>query len=107
MRPFSCPEKIFVCASPCDMRAGINRLVLKVQADFGRDPADGALYVFVSRDCRRIKMLCFDEDGWIMWSMRPSKGTFRWSHAQDGRGCLECARYELGWMVRTGASNSI
>lgn len=107
MSPFTCPEKIFVCARPCDMRAGINRLALKVQSDFGRDPADGALYVFVSRDCKRVKMLCFDGGVWIMWSVRPSKGAFRWSHAKDGKGCLEMARYELAWMLHTGAQKRI
>ena len=39
-----------------DMRAGIQRLAAIAAADFGRDPMDGALYCFVSRDCEKMKL---------------------------------------------------
>ncbi len=56
MNPFSAPDAIYISKRPQDMRAGIQRLASIVAADFGRDPMDGALYCFVSRDCEKMKL---------------------------------------------------
>ena len=66
MNPFATPDKIFISRSPQDMRAGIQRLASIITTDFGRDPMDGALYAFVSRDCQKVKLLRFDVNGWCM-----------------------------------------
>ncbi len=60
MNPFSTPDAIYISKRPQDMRAGMQRLAAIVAADFGRDPMDGALYCFVSRDCEKMKLLVFD-----------------------------------------------
>lgn len=54
---FGTPSRVFVSTAPCDMRAGIGTLSMRVAGELGRDPADGSLYVFVSRDATKAKML--------------------------------------------------
>ena len=76
MNPFAAPQRVFVSASPCDMRAGILTLAERVSSQLGRDPSDGSLYCFVSRDCRKCKMVRFDDGAWCMWYVRPCEGTF-------------------------------
>ena len=70
MNPFTTPDAIYISKKPQDMRASIQRLASIVAADFGRDPMDGALYCFVSRDCEKMKLLRFDVNGWCMWYVR-------------------------------------
>ena len=74
MNPFTTPDAIYISKKPQDMRAGIQRLAAIVAADFGRDPMDGALYCFVSRDCEKAKLLRFDVNGWCLYYVRLAEG---------------------------------
>ncbi len=40
------PTCWYVAVTPIDLRCGIDRLLVKVQAELGRDARDGAAYVF-------------------------------------------------------------
>jgi transposase len=42
----------------------------------GRDPLDGALYVFVNRRGSQIKCLYFDRSGFCIWGKRLESGKF-------------------------------
>ena len=99
MNPFTTPDRIFVSLRPQDMRAGIQRLASIVAAEFGRDPMDGALYVFVSRDCEKVKMLRFETNGWCMYYVRLAEGGFRWAHSADGEVSLQIERRQLIWLL--------
>lgn len=85
MNPFTTPDAIYISKRPQDMRAGIQRLAAIAAADFGRDPMDGALYCFVSRDCKKAKLLRSDVNGWCMYYVRLAEGGFKWRHAEGGR----------------------
>ena len=74
MNPFTTPDAIYISKKPQDMRAGIQRLAAIVATDFGRDPMDGALYCFVSRDCEKAKLLRFDVNGWCLYYVRLAEG---------------------------------
>lgn len=82
------------------MRAGIQRLASIVTADYDMDPTDGALYVFVSRDCEKVKMLRFETNGWCMYYVRLCEGGFRWDFAPDAeRPMLKIERRQLLWLL--------
>ena len=95
MNPFVVPGRILVSPRPRDMRAGINTLAAEVEAALGADPCDGSLYVFLSRDCRRCKMLRFDAGSWCMWTLTPPQGAFRWRHGRGGGAAVEVGRAAL------------
>lgn len=95
MNPFTVPERVFVSSVPRDMRAGIAALARAVCAECGGDPLDGALYVFVSRDRRRCKMLRHEAGWWCMWTLMPAPGTFRWRHSGPGSAPVEVDRAAL------------
>ena len=69
LNPYTTPDRLLISRRPQDMRAGIQRLAAIVTAEFGMDPADGALYCFVSRDCefclaiRYPQLRCSTENG--------------------------------------------
>ena len=98
MNPFIVPAKIYISPSPQDMRAGIHRLSAKVVSEFGHDATDGNLYVFVSRDACKCKLLKFDINGWSMTYCTLSEGTFKWRFTQDSR-MLELEQRILYWLL--------
>lgn len=100
MNPFTTPDVILISKRPQDMRAGIQRLASIVVADFGREPTDGALYAFVSRDCEKVKMLRFDTNGWCLYYVRLCEGGFKWSHSKDDtEPILKIERRQLLWLL--------
>ena len=99
MNPFATPDRIVVLTRPQDMRAGINRLSAIVAAELGEDPMAGDLYVFVSRDCRRVKMLRFETNAWCMWTLVCARGGFRWRAGAGEAPTLEVERRQLMFLL--------
>jgi transposase len=67
---------VFAYCRPADMRKGFEGLSALVRRDLGRDPVDGALYLFTNRRRRRAKVLYFDGTGLCVLSKRLEKGQF-------------------------------
>jgi transposase len=61
---------------PADMRKGFDGLYGLVRTALGQDPLSGDLYLFVSRDRRRAKVLLWDGTGLCMYSKRLERGRF-------------------------------
>jgi len=99
MNPFTTPDRLFISTAPQDMRAGIQRLASIITTDMCMDPTDGALYVFVSRDCEKIKMLRFETNGWAMYYMRLCEGSFKWTHTERELPILSIERRQLLWLL--------
>lgn len=100
MNPFTTPDRLYVSRKPQDMRAGIQRLASIVATDFGDDPTSGALYIFVSRDCEKVKMLRFETNGWCMYYVRLCEGGFRWTHDPNSESPkLKIERRQLLWLL--------
>ncbi len=81
------------------MRAGIQRLAEIVITDFGGEPTDGSLYVFVSRGLDKIKMLRFEVNGWCMYYCRLCEGTFKYQHTEEDETLLVIERRQLIWLL--------
>jgi len=71
-------KPVLLACGATDMRKQINGLSAKVQADFGLDPFDGALFVFCNRQRNRLKVLEWDGDGFWLYLKRLERGHFRW-----------------------------
>jgi transposase len=68
--------RIYLCASPTDMRKSFDGLCGLVQTVFGRDVIDGHLFLFLNRRRDRVKLLYWDRDGLALWYKRLEAGTF-------------------------------
>jgi transposase len=99
LNPFTTPDRLFISTHPQDMRAGIQRLASIVTTDIAHDPTDGALYVFVSRDCEKIKMLRFETNGWCLYYVRLCEGGFKWEHTECDQPILKIERRQLLWLL--------
>lgn len=89
--------RIFVSALPSDMRRSFDGLAQEVLDFLGEDPLSGHLFVFQSRSGKRVKILFWDRSGYVLYSKRLEKGTFRFPQGDGLRVEIEAA--ELGLIL--------
>ena len=87
--------KVFAYTEPVDMRKGFDGLFGLVKTHLGRDPLSGDLFVFVSRNRKRAKVLLWDGTGLCLYAKRLERGQFAnlWSGA--GKSEIELTAAEL------------
>ena len=66
------------------MRKSFDGLLGIIRGNFGGDPADGSLFLFVNKRRDRIKALWWDGDGFVLWYKRLEQGTFETVPARSG-----------------------
>lgn len=67
---------IFVATGPVDLRWGFDKLAAVVVEHFGKNPRDGALFVFCNKAKNRLKILLFDRSGAWLLHRRLDRGRF-------------------------------
>lgn len=68
--------RIHLAAQPVDMRKGFDGLMAIVRT-WDLDPFTGDLFVFVSRNRTRVKVLHWDHGGFVLTYKRLEAGVFR------------------------------
>jgi transposase len=69
--------RIVLASQPVDMRKSIDGLMALVRNAWGQDVYSGHLFVFVSRRGDRVKILCWDRGGFVLYYKRLEAGRFR------------------------------
>jgi transposase len=67
---------IYLHSGAADLRQGFDGLSGLVRREFGADPLDGSLFLFVNRRRDRLKILHFDGTGFWLYYKRLEAGTF-------------------------------
>lgn len=75
---------VWAYAAPADLRKGFDGLSSLVTHELDRDPLSGDLYLFVSRNRIRAKVLHWDGTGLCVYAKRLEKGRFAslWASAE-------------------------
>lgn len=87
--------RVFLAATPTDMRLSFDRLAALVDRLVGEDPLSGHLFVFRNRHGDRVKILIWDRTGYVLWYKRLEEGVFHFPHAADGRAEVDAAELAL------------
>lgn len=89
--------RVYAYAAPVDMRKGFDGLAALVREEMGHEPTNGALYLFVSRDRIRAKVLVWDGTGLCLYAKRLEEGRFAalWRREQDGEVALSMSELAL------------
>lgn len=66
----------YAYTAPVDMRKGFDGLMAVVEQKLGRDPLSGELFLFVSRNLIRAKVLYWDGTGLCIFAKRLEQGRF-------------------------------
>ena len=67
---------VYAYGAPTDMRKGFDGLGALVTQQLARDPLSGDVYLFLSRDRVRAKVLHFDGTGLCVYAKRLERGRF-------------------------------
>lgn len=96
---------VYAFDQPCDMRKSFDTLAALVVEQMKHDVLVGDLFVFVSRDRKRAKVLYFDGTGMCLFAKRLERGQFSavWKRAKSARG-FEMTLTELALFVEGSES---
>jgi transposase len=103
MLSFASGMKIFVYTQVTDMRKGFNGLSGIVREEFGADPTDGSLFIFINRRRDRMKLLHFDGGGYWLYYRLLEAGTFEELKPKEDSCRLQLDSTELS-MLLSGVS---
>ena len=95
----SASARIWLAASPADMRRGFDRLAEEAQTVTGQDPLSGHLFLFRGRGGDRLKILYWDKDGYALWYKRLEEGVFKLPRIEPGQTSVELRPSELAMML--------
>lgn len=88
--------QVYLYAEPVDMRKSIDGLAALVEREMQLNPMIDAVFVFCNRDRDKIKLLCWECNGFIVWYKRLEKQRFRWPRHHDLK---TLSGRELNWLL--------
>lgn len=91
----SMQRRVFAYGAPADMRKGFDGLYRMVQEGMGRNPMSGDLFLFVSRNRIRAKVLLWDGTGLCLYAKRLERGRFACLWRERQGETLELSSSEL------------
>jgi transposase len=75
--------RIWLATRPTDLRKSFDSLAELVRQQLHNDPLSGHLFVFRNQRGDRLKLLYWDEDGFVIVYKRLEAGTFRFPQADS------------------------
>jgi len=69
-------HRVFVFREQIDFRAGFDKLSMHVREKMKMELLEGDIFLFLGKNRRRLKALCFDGTGLLMITKRLEKGRF-------------------------------
>jgi transposase len=87
--------RIWVATSPTDLRKSFDTLAEVVRQQFQADPLSGQLFVFHNKRADRVKLLYWDDDGFVILYKRLEEGTFRFPTAAAAGGQVRAADLQM------------
>lgn len=91
--------RIWLATKHADMRKSFDGLAELVRQHLHDDPLSGHVFVFRNKRCDRVKLLYWDEDGFVIVYKRLEEGTFRFPAAVDGQGGVSLRAAELAMLL--------
>jgi transposase len=88
-------RRIFLWRGATDMRKSFHGLSGIVVNQMGGKLLSGDIFVFVNRRRDRMKLLCWDRTGFVIWYKRLEEGTFELAGAGEGKMELTTAQLVL------------
>src|SRR6266571_1644294 len=82
MLSFPPAVRIWLGSEPVDLRRSFDGLAEQVRQHLQADPLSGHVFVFRNKRSDRVKLLYWDEDGFVIVYKRLEAGTFRFPEAQ-------------------------
>lgn len=98
MRAVESFATIYIHREPVDFRKHIDGLSTIVESEMRLSPFAEALFVFASRDRKKIKILYWDRTGFALWHKRLEQAKFPWPRKFD-EAVIRIGPRELSWLL--------
>lgn len=99
MLSFPPAVRIWLCTQPTDLRKSFDGLAEQVRERLQDDPLSGHVFVFRNRKSDRVKLLYWDEDGFVIVYKRLEEGSFCFPAAPAGQGGVTLRAAELAMLL--------
>lgn len=97
LRPDRQLPLVYLYRHPVDFRKSHRGLSAIVQMELGHDPFSGVLYVFRNRASNKIKIVFWEDNGFVMYYKSLAEEKFRWPEA--GEQVLSITGEQLNWLL--------
>jgi transposase len=91
--------RIWLGTAPIDLRKSFDTLAEQVRQHLHNNPLSGHVFVFRNKRGDRVKLLYWDEDGFVIVYKRLEQGTFRWPSAEAGQSSVKMRAAELAMLL--------
>lgn len=99
MNWFAEVTEIYLHRDPVDFRKSINGLSIIVENTMMLSLCDSAIFVFCNKRRDKLKILCWDNTGFVLWYKRLEKAKFKWPRKSD-LDVISLSNEELDWLLR-------
>jgi transposase len=99
MLSFPPAVRIWLGSQAVDLRRSFDGLAEQVRQHLRHDPLSGHVYVFRNKRSDRVKLLWWDEDGYVLVYKRLEAGTFRWPVPAAGQASVTLRAAELAMLL--------
>lgn len=99
MLSFPPAVRIWLASQPVDLRRSFDGLAEQVRQHLLADPLSGHVFVFRNKRSDRVKLLYWDEDGFVIVYKRLEAGMFRWPTTAEGQASVTLRAAELAMLL--------
>jgi transposase len=88
-------HRYYLYSGVADMRKGFDGLSGLVLSEMGGDPLSGDVFIFVNRGRNRMKLLVWEDSGFVLWYKRLEEGTFEFPAVVPGQSSVGISWHQL------------
>lgn len=88
---------MFLYRYPVDFRKSYRGLSAIVEMELGHDPFSGSLYAFCNRARDKIKILLWEDNGFVLYYKALAEERFRWPG--PGEKTMSLTGEQLNWLL--------
>lgn len=97
LRPSSALSRVWVYREAIDFRKSYRGLSLLVEQELGHNPFSGELYVFRNRARNRVKILLWEDNGFVLYYKALAEEKFCWPRSEET--VLTLDGQQLNWLL--------
>ncbi len=99
MKWFLDAGEIYLHRHPVDFRKAINGLVAIIESDMSLSPYQDAIFVFCNRSRDKLKVIHFDQTGFVLWYKRLEAAKYAWPRRWDSD-VIALSNEQLQWLLQ-------
>jgi transposase len=96
-RPAASMPHIYLYREPVDFRKTYRGLAAIVEQELEHNPFDGGLYAFINRRHDKVKLLFWEDNGFVLYYKSLAEEKFRWPKAEDQ--VMPLTGEQINWLL--------